>query len=270
MLEVGDPPDLPPGTPPMSARWVAMLSGESAFGLAQRSARRVFALMPSPWRCKFCNAPFRGPYAGTMKWLGYAPSRKNPRLCARCLEHAPEGGAIVSVAVLFADVRGYTSLCERLTPAQVTEFVHRFYATASAALLAQEGLLGQIAGDEVEGLFVPGLAGSRYRQKAVEAARSLVRVIRYAQPAGTLDVGIGIASGQEFVGNVAGGGYKDFAAVGDVTNLAARLTSAARNGEIVVDGQTYAAVAPAYPDAHEQRLKLKGKQEPVDAYWIPP
>jgi adenylate cyclase len=176
----------------------------------------------------------------------------------------------VSVAVLFADVRGYTSLCERLTPAQVTEFVHRFYATASAALLAQEGLLGQIAGDEVEGLFVPGLAGSRYRQKAVEAARSLVRVIRYAQPAGTLDVGIGIASGQEFVGNVAGGGYKDFAAVGDVTNLAARLTSAARNGEIVVDRETYAAVAPAYPDAHEQRLKLKGKQEPVDAYWIPP
>ena len=227
--------------------------------------------MPSPWRCKFCNAPFRGPYAGTMKWLGYAPSRKNPRLCARCLEHAPEGGAIVPVTVLFADVRGYTPLCERLTPAQVMEFVHRFYATASAAVLAQEGLLGQIAGDEVEGLFVPGLAGARYRQKAVEAARSLVRVVRYEQsPAGTLDIGIGIASGKEFVGNVAGGGYKDFAAVGDVTNLAARLTSAAKNGEIVVDAATYTDVARAYPDAREQLVTLKGKREPVDAFWIPP
>jgi adenylate cyclase len=255
----------------MSARWIAILSGESALGFAQRAGRRVFGLMPSPWRCRFCNAPFRGPYAGTARRLGYTPSRKNPHLCARCVEHAPEGGAIVPVAVLFADVRGYTSLCERLTAEQVREFVNRFYKTASAALLAQEGLLGQVAGDEVEGMFVPGLAGSRYRQKAVEAARSLVRAVRYADsPAGALEVGIGIASGKEFVGNVAGGGYKDFAAVGDVTNTAARLTSSARNGEIVVDSETYAAASRAYPDAQHRRLLVKGKQEPLEAYWIPP
>jgi adenylate cyclase len=262
---------LPPGTTPMSTRWVGILSGQSALAFTQRAGRRLFALMPSPWRCKFCNAPFRGPYAGTMKRLGYAPSRKNPHLCARCIEHAPEGGAVVPVAVLFADVRGYTALCERMTPTQVTEFVNRLYETASSALLAQEGLLGQVAGDEVEGLFVPGLAGPQYRQKAVEAARSLVRAVRYTDsPAGSLDVGIGIASGEEFVGNVAGGGYKDFAAVGDVTNTAARLTSVAKNGQIVVDGEIYAAVARAYPEARQQRLALKGKQDPVDAFWIPP
>jgi adenylate cyclase len=255
----------------MSARWVAMLSGESALGFAQRAGRRLFALMPSPWRCKFCNAPFRGPYAGTMKRLGYTPSRKNPHLCARCIESAPEGGAVVPVSVLFADVRGYTLLCEQLTPPQIQDFLNRFYETASAALLTQEGLLGQIAGDEVEGLFVPGLAGVNYRQKAVEAARSLVRVVRYTDSqAGTLDVGIGVASGEEFVGNVAGGGYKDFAAVGDVTNTAARLTSSAGNGQIVVDAETYAAVARAYPDAKKERLALKGKREPIAAYWIPP
>jgi adenylate cyclase len=206
-----------------------------------------------------------------MKRIGYMPSRKNPRICARCIEHAPEGGAVVPVTVLFADVRGYTSLCEQLAPAEVTEFVNRLYETASSVLLAQEGLLGQVAGDEVEGLFVPGLAGARYREKAVEAARSLVRAVRYADsPAGTLEVGIGVASGEEFVGNVAGGGYKDFAAVGDVTNTAARLTSEARNSEIVVDAETYEAVARAYPDADCQRLVLKGKQELVEAYWIPP
>jgi adenylate cyclase len=230
----------------------------------------MFALMPSPWRCKFCNAPFRGPYAGTMKRLGFTPSRKNPNICARCIERAPEGGAIVPVTILFADVRGYTALCERMTPTEVREFVHRLYETASSALLAQEGLLGQIAGDEVQGLFVPGLAGPEHRQKAVEAARSLVRVVRYGSPDGTLEVGIGIATGEEFVGNVAGGGYKDFAAVGDVTNTAARLTSVAKNSEIVVDAETYGAVAGAYPDSQQKLLLLKGKQEPVEAYWIPP
>jgi adenylate cyclase len=262
---------LPPDVAPMSGRWLAILRGESALAFPQRAGRRLFALMPSPWRCKFCNAPFRGPYAGPMKRIGYSPSRKNPQICARCIEHAPEGGAIVPVTILFADVRGYTSLCEQMAAVEVTQFVQRLYQTASSALLAQEGLLGQIAGDEVQGLFVPGLAGPQYRQKAVEAARSLVRAVRYSDlPAGSLEVGIGIASGEEFVGNVAGGGYKDFAAVGDATNIAARLTSAAKSGEILVDTETYRGVARAYPEARHEWVALKGKQEPVEAYWIPP
>src|ERR671925_1608894 len=200
--------------------------------------------------------------AATVAWSRRSATRRrgrNPHICARCIERAPEGGAVVPVSVLFADVRGYTSLCERLEPDELTQLVQRFYETSSAALLAQEGLLGQIAGDEIEGLFVPGLAGPNYRRKAVEAARSLVRAVRYTESAaGSLEVGIGVASGEEFVGNVAGGGYKDFAAVGDVTNVAARLTASARNGQIVVDSETYGAVAPAFPDAKREELTLKG------------
>jgi adenylate cyclase len=255
----------------MSERWAGILSGQHPLRFPFRAGRRLFALMPSPWRCKFCNAPFHGPYAGAVKRIGYSPSRKNPQVCARCIERAPEGGAIVPLTILFADVRGYTALCEQLAAAEVHEFLQRFYQTASAALLAQEGLLGQIAGDEAMALFVPGIAGGQYMRKAVEASRSLVRSVRYTYSgAGGLNVGIGIASGEEFVGNVGGGGYKDFTAVGDVTNTAARLTSVARDGEIIVDATTYGAVSSAYPDAERQRLMLKGKREPVDAFRIPP
>jgi adenylate cyclase len=270
-MEAGQSGALPDGVTPMNARWVAILRGESPLALPQRAGRRVFALVPSSARCKFCNAPFRGRYAGAFKTVGYTPSRKNPHICARCIERAPEGGAIVPVSVLFADVRGYTALCEQLEPEGVAALVQQFYETSSQALLGHEGLLGQIAGDEIEGIFVPGLAGSTYRRKAVEAARSLVRAVRYLDSAtGGLEVGIGVASGEEFVGNVAGGGYKDFAAVGDVTNVAARLTSSARDGEIVVDAQTYEAVARAFPDARHEELTLKGKSVPVPAHWIPP
>jgi adenylate cyclase len=255
----------------MSARWVAILRGQSALAFPQRAGRRLFGVMPSASRCKFCNAPFKGRYAGVFNAVGYTPSRKNPQICARCIERAPEGGAVVPVSVLFADVRGYTAMCENLSPHEVADLVQRFYETSSAALLSHEGLLGQIAGDEIEGVFVPGLAGSNYRRKAVEAARSLVRAVRYMESTdGCLEVGIGIASGEEFVGNVGGGGYKDFAAVGDVTNVAARLTSSAANGEIVVDAETYDAVARAFPDATRQELTLKGKSEAVPAFWIPP
>jgi adenylate cyclase len=257
--------------PPMSERWAGILAGQHSLAFPFRAGRRLFGLLPSPWRCKFCNAPFRGPYAGAVKRIGYSPSRKNPQICARCIEHAPEGGAIVPLAILFADVRGYTPICEQLPAAEVHEFLQRFYQTASAALLAQAGLLGQIAGDEVMALFVPGIAGPQYRRKAVEAARSLVRDVRYTDSAaGGLEVGIGVASGQEFVGNVGGGGYKDFTAVGDVTNTAARLTSVARDGQIVTDALTYEAVARAYPDAARQQLTLKGKRASVEVFQIPP
>jgi adenylate cyclase len=253
----------------MSQRWAGILSGEHSLALPFRAGRRLFGLLPSPWRCKFCNAPFRGPYAGAVKRIGYSPSRKNPQVCARCIERAPEGGAIVPLAVLFADVRGYTSICERLAAEDVHRFLQHFYQTASAALLAQEALLGQIAGDEVMALFVPGIAGGQYRRKAVEASRSLARAVRYTESAGGLEVGIGVASGVEFVGNVGGGGYKDFTAVGDVTNTAARLTSVARDGEIIIDAPTYEAVARAYPDAERQELSVKGKRAPVAVFRIP-
>lgn len=75
--------DVLPGVPAMNPRWERILRGESKLAPAQRMYRHAFSLIPSPWRCKFCNAPFSGPYSGTLKWIGYAPSAKNPNVCAR-------------------------------------------------------------------------------------------------------------------------------------------------------------------------------------------
>ena len=145
----------------------------------------------------------------------------------------------------------------------------RFYESGSRALLEHGGLLGQIAGDEVMALFVPGLATAAYRRKAVQAGRALLDALGYGSPDGNwVEVGVGIASGEEFVGNVAGGGYKDFTAIGDVTNTAARLTSVAKSGEMIVDEESFAAVADLYPQAEPRELELKGKQAPVKSYSI--
>lgn len=253
----------------MEPRWEQMLRGEHALAHVHRVGRRAFALLPSPWRCKFCNAPFRGPTAGVVRWLGYVPSRKNPSICARCIEHAPEGGAVVPLTILFADIRGYTLLSEHLQAEEVPKLVMRFYSVASKALLAQDGLLGQIAGDEVMALFVPGLAGSEYPSRAVAGARSLLQALGYGSREGSwLAVGVGIATGEEFVGNVGGGGYKDFTAVGDVTNTAARLTATAVAGQILVDGATYEHLGPSFGTAERRDLELKGKSGPIASYCI--
>jgi adenylate cyclase len=161
-----------------------------------------------------------------------------------------------------ADVRGYTQLTEGLPAAEVPEAMNRFYEASSIALSSAEALLGQIEGDLVMGVFVPGLAGSHYRRKAVEAGSRLLRAVDW------LDVGVGIASGEEFVGNVGGGGFKDFTALGDVTNVAARLTAQAAPGEVLIDAATYHSVASRHPDAEERELELKGKSAPVRAFAI--
>jgi adenylate cyclase len=169
-----------------------------------------------------------------------------------------------------ADVRGYTQLTEGLTPVEVTQVVNRFYEVGSGALLSADGLLGQIEGDLVMALFVPGLAGRReFRRKSVEGAIKLLEAVGYGQPEGNwLNVGVGIATGEEFVGNVGGGGYKDFTALGDVTNTAARLTAQAGPGELLVDSETYAAVSDDYPNAERRELVLKGKSLPLETFRI--
>lgn len=174
------------------------------------------------------------------------------------------------LAILFADMRGYTSLTERLGSIEATALVNRFYEVASKAFLPFEGLLGQIAGDEVMAIFVPGLAGGSYRAKAVQAGMSLLVAAGYGTSTQSwVDVGVGIASGEEFVGNVGGGGFKDFTAIGDVTNTAARLTSVAQAGEIVLDAYTHAAVAEDYR-AERELLSLKGKGADVEAFRVRP
>jgi adenylate cyclase len=252
----------------MDPRWRGILTGDSVLAFGQRFGRRLFSLVPTPTRCKFCNAPFRGPYAGIFGVVGYTPSRKNPAICERCIERAPEGGALVPVSVLFADVRGYTSIAERLSSLETTALLHRFYQAASSALLAHDAILGQIAGDEVMAIFVPGLAGPRFVRRAVQAGEALLRAVGYGGVGNWLDVGVGICSGEEYVGNVGGGGFKDFTAIGDVTNTAARLQAKATGGEILVCATTYEAVVDLYPGAKPERLLLKGKGSEVQSFRI--
>jgi adenylate cyclase len=253
----------------MDSRWRAVLRGETPAALATRLGRRMFATVPGRVRCKVCNAPFDGPLAPIFRLWGYRPSRKTPRFCARCVEWAPDGGAVVPVSVLFGDVRGYSALAEHQSTVEVAALLQRYYAAASSALLRHDAILGQIAGDEVMALFVPGLTGVDYARKAVAGGQALLAGVGYGTPAGPwIEVGVGICTGEEYVGNVGGGGFKDFTAVGAVTNTAARLQAVAGGGEIVVDAATYLAVSQSYPSLEREVLDLPGKLQPTEAYRI--
>ena len=253
--------------PPMGAQWSAVLRGDRIAATGPRLLRRLFALAPGRPRCKFCNAPYGGPLTLPFRLLGYRPSSKTPHVCLRCLEWAPEGGTIVPISILFADVRNYQKL-QSQSQGEVPVLVRRFYDLASRVLLRHEGVLGQIAGDQLIGLFVPGLSGRDYPHKAVAAAAGLLEGVGYGTPDGPwLQIGIGIATGEEFCGNVGGGGFKDFTAVGEVTNAAAGLTSRAVAGEVLVDDATRDAT-PQFSFAGGDTVMLKGASQPVETHRL--
>jgi adenylate cyclase len=220
-----------------------------------RSFIRVMRALPSDPRCAVCRAPFGGAAGRLMRRFGFGPSRKNPRLCAACFEKAPAGGMEMDVGVLFADVRGFTALSERTDPLATTELLNRFY-DAAVEVLCHHAIIDKLVGDQVMALYLPQLLGDGAVEHMVGDAR---RLLATAPP--ELEIGIGLDYGRAFVGNVGSGEVKDFTAIGDVVNTAARLQSAAAAAEIVVSRRVGAFAETDLTGAEERTLELKGKSD---------
>lgn len=231
--------------------------------------RRIMRRLPSEPRCKLCNSPFRG-VGKLLKPFGFAPSRKNPNLCKACFEHAPLGGIEAEIGVLFADVRGFTSLAETLQPEEVSRLLGRFYEAASRVLIQRNALIDKMVGDEVMALFLPPLMDEPCLEAMVSAGEELLQAAGYGgadEP--WLPLGVGLDFGNAFVGNVGSSEVvKDFTALGDVVNTASRLQGCAKAGQMVLSERVYEGVRERYPDAEAIELDLKGKSELVPARVI--
>ncbi len=170
--------------------------------------------------------------------------------------------------MLFLDVRGFTSLAERVPPTEVAQRLNRFYALASKAIFEYDGTLDKLVGDQVMAFFGAPLYGENHPERAVRTAVNILEKISDLGPGEGLYVGAGIASGDAFVGNVGDGAMTDYTVLGDTVNVAARLQGAAAAGEILITEETYAHVAASYPDVPSREIDLKGKSEPVLARAI--
>jgi adenylate cyclase len=220
---------------------------------------RVMRSLPSEPRCAVCRAPFGGVGGSIMRRVGFGPSRKNPRLCAACFDQTPVGGTRLDVGVLFADVRGYTSMAEHRDPAEVAALLNRFY-DAAVTVLCRHAIIDKLVGDQVMALYLPQLLGENAARHMVADASELLRTA----PA-ELELGVGLDYGDAFVGNVGSGDVKDFTAIGDVVNTAARLEAAARSGEVVLSRRVRDLVGGDVAGAAMQSLSLKGKSEAEEA-----
>jgi len=243
--------------------WRAILTGGHP-GL--RRGRRLYGLLPRSPRCRFCHAPFAGPFVPLMGQLGKRQSMKNPHFCDDCLTKMPVGGTEIELSLLFADVRGSTALAEHLRPTDFADRMNRFYKAGTDVLIRTDALIDKFMGDEVIGLYVPGFAGPEHAKMALQGAQEMLRATGHTDPDGPwISIGIGVHTGIAYVGALGSEGtVSDMTVLGDAANVTARLASAAAPGEVLISTASCAAAGVDLQDLELRKLQLKGRSEPLN------
>ncbi len=229
--------------------------------------RHFFRVLPGAPRCKVCYVPFEGSGGFLSRHIfGRVPSNLNPNLCNTCDDFARKyhGGVEIELTLLFADVRGSTTMAEHISPTEFSRLINRFYIVATEEFVAADALIDKIIGDQAAGIFVPGFAGPEHARRALVAAQNILKKTGHDSPDGPwIPLGVGIHTGVAFVGSLGTDkGTSDVTVLGDVANTAARLSSSAKVGEILISQSAYQAIGSGELGALEQReVKLKGKSE---------
>jgi adenylate cyclase len=262
------------GAPPVVERthseeeWRGVLMGTDR---RWRRNYRLFRRLPGHERCNICAIPFTGVVAPLGRLMGRAPWPKNPRYCGACFNimEVARGGAEVECSLLFADVRGSTAMAEKMRPGEFHDLLERFYATAADVLFAHDAVLDKFVGDEVVAIFIPALSGEMHAARAVAAGQALLAATGHADPRGPwLPLGIGVHSGEAFVGAVGDHASASLTALGDTVNVAARLASAAERGQLLVTSAAAEAAGIDTQGRERRDLELRGKTETVPVFVL--
>jgi class 3 adenylate cyclase len=229
------------------------------------------------WQNLHVPIPLRGPLSVPFRLFGIKPSRMNPNTCTICemaFSKVMKARAVtIDATIMFADLRGYTTLTQIIAQNGLTVLLDAFYDDCAAAIWRYDGILNKTIGDAVLAIFNFPVRQQDHAAQALLAAREIQESFRRRRAelvraigAGDVEIGIGIGidSGDTNFGEF-GQTHRDLTAVGTVVNRAARVQAAAKSGEILVT----AAVRDRTPDmitATGSDYALKGFVEPVTLY----
>jgi class 3 adenylate cyclase len=180
------------------------------------------------------------------------------------------GGAVAEVSVMFGDLRGFTTLSERMSPPELVRLLNRYYGAAAQVVLEQGGTIDKFMGDAMMALFNAPTRQPDHALRACRAALAMQRVVApIAAEANDMPrFGIGINTGEALVGNIGSEQIRNYTVIGDTVNLASRLQTRAPGGKVLISSGTYAQVKGQAEVQPLGRLQIKGKEEPVEAFVL--
>jgi adenylate cyclase len=180
------------------------------------------------------------------------------------------------ITVLIADIRGFTPFSETLEPKEVEQFLSQHHQKMAEAISRNHGVVDKFMGDAVMAVFGAPRPDSDHERHAVEAAIEMQKEMRElhqqweteGRPA--IRMGVGINSGDAFVGNVGSENRVEYTILGDMVNFASRLEAATKevDADILVGESTYGAVRDQFRFREMPPIQVKGKAGPVVTYAI--
>jgi len=177
------------------------------------------------------------------------------------------------ITVVFLDLRGFTAFTDRADPSDVVDLMRAYHASMGRIVDAYGGTLEHFAGDGVLIFFNDPVPVENPAERAVNMALELQRAFQpiaesWSQRGHCVGLGIGIAQGEATLGVIGFESRWEYAAIGNIPNLAARLCGEARAGEILIDAQTERDVAHAVETESVEPLQLRGFQQPIVAFRL--
>ena len=184
------------------------------------------------------------------------------------------GGRDREIAVLFVDIRGFTALSERLSPGEIVGILNRYLGQVTEAIFRNEGTLDKFIGDAVMAVYNAPLDVQEYRQKAVRTGLDIVDAVRRMNGDLKRDFGVeiacgvGIHCGRAVVGNIGCEYRMDYTAIGDTVNVAERLESIAKAGQVLLSEDMYAYVKQDFRAEFLGARDLKGRADKVNVFSL--
>ncbi|MBR2523270.1 MAG: adenylate/guanylate cyclase domain-containing protein [Clostridiales bacterium] len=184
------------------------------------------------------------------------------------------GGENRDIAVLFVDIRGFTTMSEALEPEQVVEILNEYLSLTTKSIFDNSGTLDKFVGDATMAVFNSPFDLEDYEYKAVCAAMDIVKggeaiedkfLKRFGRSVG---FGVGVNVGPAVVGNVGCEFRMDFTAIGDTVNTAARLEANAKKGQVLISDVLYERLKDRIEVAEVGEIPLKGKTKGVFVYEV--
>jgi class 3 adenylate cyclase/DNA-binding NarL/FixJ family response regulator len=180
----------------------------------------------------------------------------------------------LEVSVLFSDIRGFSTMAERLSAMDIATIVGRHLSAMAEIVVEHGGMIDKFQGDAVMAVFGAPDPLPDHAERALRCAIAMQRrqAEMNAEGWGTgavdgLHIGVGVNTGRVIAGTIGGGGRLEYTVIGDAVNIAQRLQSEAEGGEIVASAATVAAAPGVRAESIGER-QVKGREEPVQVHRV--
>lgn len=186
------------------------------------------------------------------------------------------GGKRVIVTVLFSDIRGFTSLSEKMSAEEVSMILNEYFSEMEPIITKYNGVINKFIGDAVMAIFGEPIQDINHPQNAVKCAYEMLKKVEYLREKWLyegkpkIEIGVGINTGEVFIGNIGTENRMEYTVIGDTVNLASRIESYNKvyKTNLLVSSSTYASIADIADVIKISEVQIRGKAKKMNIYEV--